>query len=226
MSRVSLMSWRSEEPITPLKLQLELLQELLKTRASDVLLDNEKVLRVIGSSDRQLMRLTRLIDDLLDGSRLSTGRLTLSLEPVDLSELVREALERFRPELAKAGCDMRVQLGQGLVGRLDRLRVEQVIANLLSNAVKYGAGKPVRIETSKDGQRLRLSVQDLGIGIALEDHERIFDRFERAVPPQHFGGLGLGLFISRQIVQAHGGSISVLSKPGQGSTFSVDLPAA
>jgi PAS domain S-box-containing protein len=213
-------------PLTPLKLQLDLLSVLLRSLAPGATLDREKILPLIGSSDRQIMKLARLIDELLDGSRLSMGRLTLSRETLDLSELVREALERFEPELAKAGCTVQAQLAQGLVGRLDRLRVEQVVLNLLSNAMKYGAGKPVRIETRREGPQLYFSVQDLGIGIASEDHERIFDRFERAAPAQHFGGLGLGLFISRQIVQAHGGAITVQSHPGQGSTFSVALPAA
>jgi signal transduction histidine kinase len=99
-----------------------------------------------------------------------------------------------------------------------------VIANLLSNACKYGAGKPIRVEVGLDGKLARLSVRDHGIGIAPADRERIFERFERAASARHYGGLGLGLYITRQVVEAHGGTIRVASHAGAGSTFSVELP--
>jgi signal transduction histidine kinase len=109
-------------------------------------------------------------------------------------------------------------------GHWDRLRLEQVISNLLSNAAKYGAGHPVEVAVEADGERARLREKDGGIGIAPEDQARIFERFERASGVGHIHGLGLGLWITRQIVEAHGGSIRVESAVGQGSTFVVELP--
>jgi signal transduction histidine kinase len=111
-----------------------------------------------------------------------------------------------------------------VLGRWDPLRIEQVIANLLSNACKYGAGKPIEIQVGEEHGRARLSVQDHGIGIPAADRDRIFERFERAASRRHYGGLGLGLYISRQVVQAHAGAIRVQSQTGEGSTFIVDLP--
>jgi signal transduction histidine kinase len=110
------------------------------------------------------------------------------------------------------------------VGRWDRLRVEQVLMNLLSNAFKYGSGQPIDVVVTSDGTTAKLTVTDHGIGIAAVDQRRIFDRFERASSAIHFGGLGLGLFITRQIVEALGGTIGVTSELGEGSTFTVELP--
>ena len=104
------------------------------------------------------------------------------------------------------------------------MRLHQVVSNLLSNAIKFGAGKPIEISISGDASTVELTVRDYGIGIAPEDVQRIFGRFERAVSTRHFGGLGLGLFLSREIVDAHGGAIQVESSPGEGSTFAVRLP--
>ena len=109
-------------------------------------------------------------------------------------------------------------------GRWDRIRIEQVIANLLVNAAKFGEGKPISLEVSAQGDHARLRVVDRGIGIPEEHQSRVFDRFERAVPAHHFGGLGLGLYVVRQIAEAHGGRVQVESTPGSGATFTVDLP--
>ncbi|WP_232293259.1 sensor histidine kinase [Stigmatella aurantiaca] len=111
-----------------------------------------------------------------------------------------------------------------VLGRWDRLRVEQVVTNLLTNALKYGAGRPVAVRVEGAGERARLTVKDQGIGIAEEDLARIFERFERAVSDRHYGGLGLGLYITRQIVEAFGGTVGVTSRPGMGSTFTLELP--
>ena len=111
-------------------------------------------------------------------------------------------------------------------GRWDRLRLEQVFGNLLSNAIKYGGGHPIEVAVSRNGNghTAKLEVTDHGIGISAEDQARLFNRFERAVSIESFGGLGLGLYITRQIVTAHGGTIRVESQPGAGATFVVELP--
>jgi signal transduction histidine kinase len=133
-------------------------------------------------------------------------------------------LGQFKEELDRAGCSLLLRTDAGVVGRWDRLRVDQVITNLLSNAIKYGPGRPVEVDLQKLGGSVRLVVRDHGIGISAQDQTRVFERFERAVSVQHYGGFGLGLWISRQIVEGLGGTIAVHSEPGLGSTFVVELP--
>jgi signal transduction histidine kinase/DNA-binding response OmpR family regulator len=173
---------------------------------------------------RQVDRLSRLVWNLLDVSRIAAGQIQLWRSEVDLAAMTREVLAQFAAELSRAGCRADVDAPQAVIGRWDPLRIEQVIANLLSNACKYGAGKPIRVTVSSQGPVARLSVQDQGIGILPADAERIFERFERAASQRHYGGLGLGLYITRQVVEAHGGTIRVASHAGAGSTFSVELP--
>ena len=127
-------------------------------------------------------------------------------------------------DLARAGCDVAIHADTPLVGRWDRMRLDQIVTNLLSNALKYGKGKPVTLEVHRVGEGVSLSVRDQGIGIAIEDQARIFDRFERAVSQRNYGGLGLGLWIVHQIVEALGGTVTVQSSKGNGATFTVELP--
>ncbi|MFT3766826.1 MAG: HAMP domain-containing sensor histidine kinase [Minicystis sp.] len=131
---------------------------------------------------------------------------------------------RFEPEIEWARCHLTLHAGEPIVGRWDRLHLEQVVGNLLANAIKYGAGAPVVIEVEAAGPRARIVVRDHGVGIAPEDQDRIFKRFARATHARTFQGLGLGLWIVRQIVEASGGTITVESRPGAGATFTVDLP--
>ncbi|HEX5753031.1 MAG TPA: HAMP domain-containing sensor histidine kinase [Archangium sp.] len=135
-------------------------------------------------------------------------------------------MERFSEELGRAGCEVSLSLQPHVTGRWDRARLEQALTHLLSNAAKFGARRPIRLLVSQGGGTARLVVEDQGIGVSPEALERIFGRFERAVPTQEYGGLGLGLFLTRQIVEAHGGSIHVTSRPGEGATFVLELPAS
>jgi two-component system, LuxR family, sensor kinase FixL len=164
-----------------------------------------------------------LVGELLDVSRMRLGRLELAFEPGDLCEIARETVSHLRAEIEKSGSRLLLDLVP-TYGRFDRTRLEQVITNLLANAAKFGQGKPITIHVSPDGERARLRVTDRGIGISAEDQARVFERFERAVTSEHFGGLGLGLYIARQIVEAHGGEIRVESAPGTGTSFVVLLP--
>ncbi|HZH77050.1 MAG TPA: HAMP domain-containing sensor histidine kinase, partial [Archangium sp.] len=175
-------------------------------------------------AERQVVRLSRLVESMLDLSRLKRGELQLEQAPCDLAALVREVLERSREALQRAGCalDMRVEGPIPVLG--DRMRLEQVLENLLSNAMKYGAGSLVHVHCRVEQGRAWLSVEDEGIGISPEDQQRIFGRFERAASVRHYGGFGIGLYILRQIVEAHGGSVAVASEPGQGARFTVTLP--
>jgi signal transduction histidine kinase len=185
---------------------------------------SERLLKLAQLAERQVHRLTRLIRDLLDVTWFERGSIALEREEVDLGPLVSEAVEAFHEQIARSGCDVSIDCRERIVGRWDPLRIGQVITNLLSNAIKFGAGREVVLRASRAGDVARLSVTDHGIGIEPSQQERIFDRFARAVPLEHFGGLGLGLYISRRILETHGGSISVQSQPNQGSTFTVELP--
>jgi signal transduction histidine kinase len=176
--------------------------------------------------ERQAERLVRLADALLDVSRITAGRLELSRERAELAAIVREVVARHAEEATEGGTPLRCDVPDALLCDVDVARVEQVLSNLLSNAVKYGRGRPIEVTLRGEAGKARLSVRDHGIGIAEADQARIFERFERAVSGRNYTGLGLGLWIVRQIVEAHGGAIRVASAPDEGSTFVVELPLA
>ncbi|WP_052518412.1 PAS domain-containing sensor histidine kinase [Archangium violaceum] len=207
-------------PVTALKLNVQTLVAGARREAAW----SERTVSRLTGLERGVGRLGVLVDELLDVSRITSGRLVLRPEALDLAELVREVAGRFRPEAERAGCTLRVRVPGPVVSRWDRLRLEQVLSNLLSNALKYGAGQPVEVALSTSGERAHLHVRDEGIGIEPAVQARIFERFERAVSDRHYGGLGLGLWITREIVTAMGGTIHVESVPGQGASFLVTLP--
>jgi PAS domain S-box-containing protein len=208
-------------PITSLGLQAELLLRMREPSDGALLARARPKLQAIH---RQTVRLAQLVQALLDVTHITAGRLALNPEPIDLADMVRRVLERWSDELARAGCPLELRLNDPIKGTWDSVRVEQVLDILLANAVKFGAGKPVEVTAAVDGTEAHLIVQDNGIGIAPDDQRRIFARFERAVPTRHYGGFGRGLWISRNVIQAHGGDIRVSSVPGRGSRFEVTLP--
>lgn len=210
-------------PLTPLALTVQSLQRAVR-EASPACVPPAELARRLETMARHVRRFERLITNLLDISRISAGRLELALEEVELGALTRDVLEQHRDDLAKAGCELSFRARGQSLGRWDRVRLEQMVGNLLSNAVKFGAGRPIEVEVDGEGETVRLTVRDHGIGIPPEDQSRIFERFERAVSVRHYGGLGLGLWITRQIAEALGGHISVASASGEGSTFTVELP--
>ncbi|HWL86882.1 MAG TPA: ATP-binding protein, partial [Polyangiaceae bacterium] len=132
--------------------------------------------------------------------------------------------DALQSESQQSGSTIDIHAAESVVGRWDPTRIEQITSNLLSNAIKYGQGKPILVEVTSENAHARLRIHDQGIGIAPEQQQRIFDRFERAVSVRHYGGFGLGLWIVRQIVEASGGQVTVESQVGQGSTFTVELP--
>ncbi len=218
---LSVASHELKTPVTTLQLQIQGLLRRLRTGGSPTPAALEERL---ATSERQVERLTHLINDLLDISRITGGRLDVHIESVDFSAVVREVSTRLEESLLRAGCTFLVNAPEPQVGAWDRLRLDQIVTNLVANAMTYGAGHPIEISVSGTSEMVRLSVADQGIGIAPENQARIFERFERAVSGRHYGGLGLGLWIVRQIVDALGGVITVESEPGQGSVFSVELP--
>ncbi len=209
-------------PFTPMRLYMQGLLSALRNPAKAAGLKPWVV--KLEAANTRLQRLARLVEDLFDVSRLSYDKLSLRRGEVDLSLLATEAGERWQEELARVRCSFTLEAPALVVGHWDRMRLEQVIDNLLSNAMKFGPGQPIHLAVTKDSGCARLTVRDFGKGIAPEDQGRIFERFERAVSEENYGGFGLGLWISREVVQAHGGHISVESAPGQGATFTVELP--
>jgi PAS domain S-box-containing protein len=220
---LSMASHELRTPLAALQLLLDGVQRaLVKPPAS---LDREKLHRRLKMSDRQVSRLATLIDGLLDVSRLGMGgAFRLEPRPLDLVDLVREVVDRFHEEARRIGSPIVMDAPPSVTGSWDRNRLDQAFTNLLSNALKYGPGEPIAVTVTADAERATLSIRDGGIGIASEDRERIFGRFERAVPSSHYGGMGLGLYVTGRIVHAHGGTIQVDSEPGQGATFTITLP--
>jgi signal transduction histidine kinase len=218
--RDSLISLASHELRTPLT-SLQLRVQLLARNARAETLSKDRFARDAAGAEEQVKRMALLVDDLLDISRIMSGRLRLDVEDVDLGGFVREVVERY-PEPQRELVGVRVE-GDPIVGRWDRMRIDQIVSNLLSNALKYGENKPIEITVGREADRARLVVRDHGIGIAASDLPRIFERFERGAA-RHVGGFGLGLWIVRQVVEALGGTIAVESRVGSGSVFIVELP--
>jgi signal transduction histidine kinase len=218
--RDSLISLASHELRTPLT-SLQLRVQLLARNARAESLSRDRFSRDAAAAEDQVKRMARLVDDLLDISRIMSGRFRLDVEDVDLGRFVAEVVDRY-PEPQRELVGVKVE-GEPIVGRWDRLRIDQIVSNLLSNAIKYGDNKPIEISVGRDTDRARLVVRDHGVGIAAADLPRIFERFERAAA-RHVGGFGLGLWIVRQVVDALGGTIAVESRLGSGSVFIVELP--
>jgi PAS domain S-box-containing protein len=220
---ISIASHELKTPLTSLLLQ----GQLLKREAdSDASISKERIVQFASQSVMQVTRLTRLVDEMLDIAKIRTGRLTLEKTEFDLSVLVRNCIEQMHLQFVNAGFnDPKLTLCEtSTVGNWDKIRIGQVVNNLLTNALRYGRAKPVEIAIECEENKITLLVKDEGIGIPAEAHDKIFDRFERAVNENEASGLGLGLYITRQIVESHGGKIRVESQVGKGSTFIVGLP--
>ncbi|CAN5444051.1 hypothetical protein BH11MYX1_BH11MYX1_42220 [soil metagenome] len=215
---LSIASHELRTPLQSLLIQLETTQLLLDRGA-----DPDGLRKKLGNATKQVDRLTSLIDSMLDVSRVALDRMVVEPSEVDAVELVRDVIDRLQASATKAGATIKLVAPVAVTGRWDRSRLDQIVTNVLANAIKYGNGSPILVTVAVRGDTLELSVEDGGMGIAEADQTRIFQRFERAASLSH-GGLGLGLYISREIARAHGGDIGVKSEPGRGSRFLVSLP--
>jgi PAS domain S-box-containing protein len=211
-------------PIAPLTFQVRLaLNKTEQLAAAGTPVSLEWIQTQLRGMERRLHRLLETLDRLLDVSRLSTGRIDLQTEPMNLAEVVREVVEGFEAELAAARCRLTMSARGTSTGVWDRLRVEQVCRNLLSNAIRFGAGRPIEVAVDADQDFASVAIRDHGVGIAPEQQSKIFERFERGVE-QRSGGFGIGLWIVRNICVAMGGTVSVESILGEGACFTVMLP--
>ncbi len=220
---LSIASHELKTPLTTLSLHTQTMRRSA-AKGDESVYSKEKIDRLLDHNIRDVKRLARLVDDMLDISRISTGKLHIERESVDLCQLITDVTERMGAQFQSAGVAFRIIQCHQSIGEWDKFRIEQALANLLTNALKYGAKKPVELRLEDSPDSVRVSVRDQGTGIAKEDHARIFDRFERAISASEVSGLGLGLYISAEIVRAHGGRIWVESEPGQGATFTFELP--
>jgi signal transduction histidine kinase len=218
---VAIAAHELRNPLNVFQLTLQLLYRLSDNSGATPPTDIRALLRKLKV---QLDRITSLVERLLDVGRIRAGMLQLEREPLNLGDLVKEVSNRFldlHPDLA-----LSLQVQAEVSGEWDRLRLDQTISNIVANALKYGLRKPIEITVGSSGDAAFVSVKDHGIGLKPDDLERIFDRFERAVPPSNVEGLGLGLWIAKRIVEAHRGTIEATGRPGQGATFTVRLPIA
>lgn len=221
---LSVASHELKTPLTPLQLQVEAFERLFSQNKL-VTAPRDKLSRMLKTSVTQVDILVRLIDQLLDISRVSSGVLQLVITKTDLVQCIHNVTSLFEDELKKQNIILEINTPISLVGCWDKVRIEQVLVNLIQNAMKYGKQKPIVITLkSTPHEKVLLVVSDFGIGIAERDRSRIFERYERAVPKSSFSGLGLGLYISKQLVELHGGRIWVESTPEECSSFFVELP--
>lgn len=219
---VSMVAHELKTPITSLQLVLELLVHLVKREHSPD--EITKIRHLLERSLFQSKRLMTIINDLLDVSRIAAGKLRVTPQTMDLEEMLQNLLDNLQEDFEAAGCKVTLEIKNPAKGIWDKARLEQVMINLLTNAMKFGRYKPIHITLSRKNKTATIQVRDFGIGVSEEFKQKIFQRFERAETVAHFKGSGLGLWITRQIVEAHGGRIWVESQHGKGSTFIVELP--
>jgi signal transduction histidine kinase len=211
---LSIAAHELRSPLTSLSLKLQILERNPSP---------EKTHELIGFCLRQSKRLSRLIEELMDLTRLRLGKLELQPERCDLAAITYDVVTQLGADAACNGSVITVHADNPVFGTFDPTRMSQIVTNLISNAIKYGNGNPIDVTVKSAGDQLCLVVRDHGLGIPPEQQQKIFDRFGRAVPEGEIEGLGLGLYVTRQIVEAHRGRISVQSQPGTGSEFTVEL---
>jgi signal transduction histidine kinase len=220
---LSVASHELKTPVTSLKLQTQMIRRGIRPE-ENVVPSPHKLAKVFDTTLKQIERLSLLIEDLLDISRIESGRLSFHFEETNLSDLALELIDRFEDQLAQAGIMVKTEINPEIRAFCDKFRIEQVITNLMTNAIKYAAGRPITVCLLREDGHVTYKITDQGMGIPKEKLPLIFNRFERAVPRAGISGLGLGLYISNNIIRAHEGKMGVKSEEGVGSTFSFTIP--
>jgi signal transduction histidine kinase len=220
---MSMVSHEMRTPLNTLYLETQLRKMQLE-RGNMAAFGAEQLQRMVARDDRQIQSIIRLIDDMLDVSRIRSGKLSLRPGWVELSGLLRRVVHDLTPQANTAGTSISLEAGTPVSGWWDEFRIEQVVVNLLTNAMRYGCQQPISVTLTVEQDWARIDVRDCGPGIAPENQAKIFEPYERGVGSDAPAGLGLGLYISRQLAEVHEGSLTLESKPGEGSTFSLILP--
>lgn len=220
---MSLVAHELRTPLNTLFLETQMRSLQLK-RGNTAAFGGQQMEAMIQRDERQIKSMIRLIDDMLDVSRMRSGKLSIRPAKVELMNLLERVVSDLSLQAATTGSSLTLRPHEGVDGCWDEFRVEQVIVNLLTNALRYGCGQPVEVSVERSGKMVRIDVRDQGKGIAPSDLERIFEPYERGARNGEPKGLGLGLYISRQLAISHGGELRVASKPGEGSVFSLVLP--
>ncbi len=221
---LSIASHELKTPLTSILLSLQLILRRLE-KSTHKSAESEEILKAVEISITQSKRMSRLINDLLDVSLIASDYFQIDPEEVNLTGLLKDVEMKFEVILAHKKIELIIKENEeNIIGYWDRVRIEQVISNLISNALKYGNSKPILVKTEIQKDCVLIKVKDRGIGIRPEDKDRIFKVFNRGLDVKGYKGIGVGLFISKKIVDAHEGELIVNSTPGNGTTFTVKLP--
>ncbi|KQQ32702.1 histidine kinase [Duganella sp. Leaf126] len=220
---MSMVSHEMRTPLNTLYLETQLRKMQLE-RGNMAAFGAEQLQRMVARDDRQIQSIIRLIDDMLDVSRIRSGKLSLRPGWVEMSALLRRVVHDLTPQAATACCSISLDAGTPVSGWWDEFRIEQIVVNLLTNAMRYGAQQPVTVVLNVHDDQVLVEVRDQGPGIAPELQQKIFEPYERGVGNEVPSGLGLGLYISRELAEVHHGSLTVRSTPGAGAVFTLALP--
>jgi signal transduction histidine kinase len=221
---MSVVAHELRTPLNTLFMDVQM-RKMLLDRGKIAVFDAAYLEKMVTRDQRQVQSMLRLIDDMLDVTRIRSNHLSIRPALFDLQAMLGRVVGNLNLQAQAAGSAITLHADQPVTGCWDEFRIEQVVTNLLTNALRYGNGKPVEVSLVLLGGSVAIHVRDQGKGIPVQDQQRIFDPFERAVgQDDSTSGLGLGLYITRQLVQAHGGTINVQSQEAEGSLFSVMLP--
>jgi signal transduction histidine kinase len=220
---MSMVSHEMRTPLNTLYLETQL-RKMQLDRGNMAAFGPEQLRRMVSRDDRQIQNIVRLIDDMLDVSRIRSGKLSLRPGSVELAGMLRRVVQDLTPQAATAGTSIVLDAPTPVIGWWDDFRIEQIVMNLLTNALRYGGAQPVVVTLAVTAESVRVDVRDSGPGVKPEHQAKIFEPYERGVGSEAPAGLGLGLYISRQLAEVHGGSLTLSSTLGAGAVFSLTLP--